>query len=237
VRHAWVCGPAGPPTDALVGQLSELGYAARRAAGVDPAAAVADVRAHAEPDVAFVVAVDDTLGRAVAVVDALRRCAYAATVPAILAVDASALRAVPACAAADEILVLGAPLDELRLRIARAWQRAGATVDGDVLVCGGLRLDPATHATTIDGHTVELTPLEHRLLRFLLLHPSRVFTREALLDRVWGHAHSGAARTVDVQVRRLRARLGPEHGSRIETVRAVGYRFCPDAGEAPRARA
>jgi DNA-binding response OmpR family regulator len=67
--------------------------------------------------------------------------------------------------------------------------------------------------------------MEHRLLRFLLTHPRRVFTREALLERVWGYEHYGATRTVDVQVRRLRAKLGDEYGACIQTVRSVGYRL------------
>lgn len=237
MRRAWLCGPGDPLSDAVAGQLRELGYAVRRS-GADPGAVVADVRADLEPDVACVVAAGATLGRATAVIDALRRSEATVTLPVLLIVDADAVRAVPACAGADEVVVAGCSTDELRLRIARAWQRAGATVDGDVLVSGGLRLDPTTHATTIDGRPVQLTPLEHRLLRFLLLHPDRVFPREALLDRVWGHEHSGAARTVDVQVRRLRARLGPEHGPHIETVRSVGYRWrSPERGEARAVRA
>jgi len=71
--------------------------------------------------------------------------------------------------------------------------------------------------------------MEHRLLRFLLTHPRRVFAREALLERVWGYEHYGQTRTVDVHVRRLRAKLGDEYGARIETVRSVGYRLATPA--------
>ena len=86
-------------------------------------------------------------------------------------------------------------------------------------------MNVATHETSIDGQLVDLTHMEHRLLRFLLTHPRRVFTREALLERVWGYAHYGATRTVDVHVRRLRSKLGDEYGPRIQTVRSVGYRL------------
>jgi len=227
VREAWVWGGEGPATASLAAGLSELGYATRHAArDGDPAAAMAALAARAEPDVAFLVADDvATLERALAVADALRGCTALSALPLVLAVEGAALAARPAPRTVDEIVVVGGALDELALRIARAWQRAGAAVEGEVLALDGLRLDPARHTTTIDGRVVELTPMEHRLLRFLLLHPDRVFTREALLDRVWGHAHYGAVRTVDVQVRRLRARLGAEYGARIETVRAVGYRL------------
>ena len=67
--------------------------------------------------------------------------------------------------------------------------------------------------------------MEYELLKFLATHPNRVFSREALLSRVWGYDYYGGARTVDVHVRRLRAKLGAEHAQRIKTVRSVGYRF------------
>jgi DNA-binding response OmpR family regulator len=67
--------------------------------------------------------------------------------------------------------------------------------------------------------------MEYQLLRFLATHPGKVFTRETLLSRVWGYEYYGGARTVDVHVRRLRAKLGEEHAHLIETVRSVGYRF------------
>jgi DNA-binding response OmpR family regulator len=74
--------------------------------------------------------------------------------------------------------------------------------------------------------------MEYELLKFLITHPRRAFSRQALLTRVWGYAHYGSGRTVDVHVRRLRAKLGPEHASRIRTVRSVGYLF--DAALEPR---
>lgn len=226
MREAWVWGEDGPAAAALMAGLAELGYASpRAAASIGPHDAVAALADRAEPDIACLVAGGATLAHAIAVADAVRGCDALAGLPLVLVLDDAALAARPTPRSVDEIVVAGGPVDELALRIARAWQRAGAAVEGESLVLDGLRLDPVRHTTTIDGRLVELTPMEHRLLRFLLLHPGRVFTREALLDRVWGHAHYGAARTVDVQVRRLRARLGSEYGARIETVRAVGYRL------------
>ncbi len=72
---------------------------------------------------------------------------------------------------------------------------------------------------------LDLTYMEYELLRFFATHSGKVFTREQLLSRVWGYEYYGGARTVDVHVRRLRAKLGEEHAGLIQTVRSVGYRF------------
>jgi len=76
-----------------------------------------------------------------------------------------------------------------------------------------------------DYKTLDLTYMEYELLKFLASHPGKVFTREQLLSRVWGYEYYGGARTVDVHIRRLRAKLGEEHANLIQTVRSVGYRF------------
>ena len=78
---------------------------------------------------------------------------------------------------------------------------------------------------------LDLTFKEFELLKFLAQHPGRVFTRAQLLQEVWGYVYFGGTRTVDVHVRRLRAKLGPEHDALIGTVRNVGYRFVPVKGE------
>ena len=75
------------------------------------------------------------------------------------------------------------------------------------------------------GRPLDLTYMEYELLKFLATHPGKVFTRETLLSRVWGYEYYGGARTVDVHIRRLRAKLGEEHANLISTVRSVGYRF------------
>ena len=95
----------------------------------------------------------------------------------------------------------------------------------DVLRRGALTIDLASYRVSIEGALVELTYKEYELLRFLATQPDRVFTREALLDKVWGYDFYGGARTVDVHIRRLRSKL--EIGGRtfIDTVRSVGYRF------------
>ena len=123
----------------------------------------------------------------------------------------------------DDFLL--APLDEeeLRLRVRRALARAGGSA-GSVLRRGGVVLDLERYTVTVDGAVVDLTYKEYELLAFLAASPGRAFTREALLDRVWGYDYYGGARTVDVHVRRIRSKI---EGRRqyIETVRNVGYRF------------
>ena len=86
-------------------------------------------------------------------------------------------------------------------------------------------LNLETYQAAIDGQPLDLTYMEYELLKFFATHPGKVFTREQLLSRVWGYEYYGGARTVDVHVRRLRAKLGEEHANLIQTVRSVGYRF------------
>jgi DNA-binding response OmpR family regulator len=124
---------------------------------------------------------------------------------------------------ADELVYPGAPEAELRLRLAMLRRRHGAT-DGSVVRLGPLALDIETYRVTAGGRPLDLTFKEFELLRFLASHPGRVFTRPSLLREVWGYDFYGGTRTVDVHIRRLRAKLGPEHEHLVETVRSVGYR-------------
>jgi DNA-binding response OmpR family regulator len=94
----------------------------------------------------------------------------------------------------------------------------------DLLAFGPLSINLATYQVHVDGGLIDLTYMEYELLRFLASHRGRVFTRQALLSRVWGYDYYGGTRTVDVHVRRLRAKLG-EHHNLIQTVRNVGYKF------------
>ncbi len=95
----------------------------------------------------------------------------------------------------------------------------------DLVEYGELTLNLETYQAAISGRPLDMTYMEYELLKFLAQNPGKVFTREMLLSRVWGYEYYGGARTVDVHVRRLRAKLGEEHASLIQTVRSVGYRF------------
>lgn len=122
---------------------------------------------------------------------------------------------------ADFVLEPVSPV-ELRLRLRRLIV-AGPTED--VLSFKDLDLNLPTYQASLGGEPLDLTYMEWELLRFLVENPVRVWSREQLLSKVWGYDYYGGARTVDVHVRRLRAKLGEERSSWITTVRSVGYRF------------
>jgi DNA-binding response OmpR family regulator len=124
---------------------------------------------------------------------------------------------------ADELLFPGAPEAEIRLRLAMVRRRVGQIDDATVRL-GPLTLDIDAYRASLAGRPLDLTFKEFELLRFLAERRGRVFTRPALMREVWGYDFYGGTRTVDVHIRRLRAKLGPEHEGLIETVRGVGYR-------------
>lgn len=115
--------------------------------------------------------------------------------------------------------------DELLARLEHLFRRAGRGLRPDLIEYGSLVLNLETYQAAVAGRVLDLTYMEYELLRFLASHPGRVFTRETLLSRVWGYEYYGGARTVDVHIRRLRAKIGEEHAHIIQTVRSVGYRF------------
>ncbi|MGL5406699.1 MAG: winged helix-turn-helix domain-containing protein [Propionibacteriaceae bacterium] len=110
---------------------------------------------------------------------------------------------------------------DLRLRLLLA-----PTATSQLQVCDVL-IDENAYKASVAGRPLDLTYTEFELLRFLVSHPERVHSRDHLLTEVWGYDYFGGSRTVDVHIRRLRAKLGPEHDALIETVRNVGYRFAP----------
>ncbi len=114
---------------------------------------------------------------------------------------------------------------ELEARLKHLFWRTGRGTRPELVEYGPLVLNLETYQAAISGKPLDLTYMEYELLKFLATHPGKVFTRETLLSRVWGYEYYGGARTVDVHVRRLRAKLGNEHEQLIQTVRSVGYRF------------
>jgi DNA-binding response OmpR family regulator len=114
---------------------------------------------------------------------------------------------------------------ELEARIRHLLRRTGGGSRPDMIEYRELALNLETYQASIGSRPLDLTYMEYELLKFLAQNPGKVFTREMLLSRVWGYEYYGGARTVDVHVRRLRAKLGEEHAGLIQTVRSVGYRF------------
>jgi DNA-binding response OmpR family regulator len=125
----------------------------------------------------------------------------------------------------DDFVVAPVSPAELDARIGHLLFRTGRGKQHDIIVYGPLALNLETYQAVVAGRPLDLTFMEYELLRFLAAHPGNVFTREVLLSRVWGYEYFGGARTVDVHIRRLRAKLGEEHAHLIDTVRSVGYRF------------
>lgn len=114
---------------------------------------------------------------------------------------------------------------ELEARLRHLFWRTRADVRPEVVAYGDLALNLETYQAALGTRPLDLTYMEYELLKFFATHPAKVFTRAQLLSRVWGYEYYGGARTVDVHVRRLRAKLGEEHANLIQTVRSVGYRF------------
>jgi DNA-binding response OmpR family regulator len=150
-------------------------------------------------------------------------------VPLVVAVDPHELEQGGAVHEGHELIVLPLRPGELQARIARARRRLKGVADDDAVRVGSLEMNLATYQVSVGGRAIDFTYMEYELLKFLATHPGRVFSREALLSRVWGFDYYGGARTVDVHVRRVRAKLGSEHAGRIKTVRSVGYRFDGEA--------
>ncbi|MDQ3988930.1 MAG: response regulator transcription factor [Actinomycetota bacterium] len=148
-------------------------------------------------------------------------------VPVVVVLTEGGLVAVSADWGADEILLHTAGPAEVdaRLRLLAARRAADPVGGSGALVLGDLVIDEATYTARLRRRALELTYKEFELLKYLAQHAGRVFTRAQLLQEVWGYDFFGGTRTVDVHVRRLRAKLGPEHESLIGTVRNVGYKF------------
>jgi DNA-binding response OmpR family regulator len=153
--------------------------------------------------------------------------AVGASVPVIAVLTEGGLIALSAEWPVDDIVLDTAGPAELDTRIRLAIDRraaSGNTLPEQVDI-GDLTIDETTYTARLSGTALDLTYKEFELLKFLAQHPGRVFTRSHLVQEVWGYDYFGGTRTVDVHVRRLRAKLGPEHEAMIGTVRNVGYKF------------
>jgi DNA-binding response OmpR family regulator len=181
--------------------------------------ALAHVR-ELDPEALLVDAAENP-GQAHAVLGALQ--VLQTQVPIVVVVERADLDRFPWAELTDEFLYPGAPEAEIRLRLALLRRRAG-TGEGSTVRLGPIALNVDSYQVTAQGRPLDLTYKEFELLRYLAERPGRVFTRPALLREVWGYDFYGGTRTVDVHIRRLRAKLGPELEQLIETVRGVGYR-------------
>ena len=145
-------------------------------------------------------------------------------VPLVAVVTEAGLIALNADWGVDDVILASAGPAEVDARIRLVVGRLAQSQTGSKIHASGVVIDEASYSAKVHGRPLDLTFKEFELLRFFATHPSRVFTREQLLSEVWGYDYFGGTRTVDVHVRRLRAKLG-DLESLIGTVRNVGYRF------------
>lgn len=202
--------------------LAELGFSPHRVAingSLRPSGEDAFAR---RPDLALVL---DERGDATPVCGRLREDDELGEVPIVVTVEADELDLSPEMLDVHELIVTPFTTAELSARIARARRQAHGVGEDEMVRSESLEVNLATYQVTVDGQPVDFTYMEYELLKFLMTHPRRVFSREALLSRVWGYDFYGGARTVDVHVRRVRAKLGSEHATKLKTVRRVGYRW------------
>ena len=123
----------------------------------------------------------------------------------------------------SDFVALGASIDECAARIRLLLWPGSELQPSDFVTIDNMTINLATYQVKVNGEPLDLTYLEYALLAFLATHPGRTYSRDTLLKRVWGFDYYGGSRTVDVHVRRVRAKLGPDLAQRLETVRGVGY--------------
>jgi len=226
MQDVWVYGPSkGSATD-LNAALAELGFAPHYLGLGQPVIPTpTDGSTARRPSLAALVAGPDEPLPA-ELFDRINAAEELEDVGLLLVVDTEHLRSFPTLAGTHELLVRPFSLAELEVRVARVTRDVVDSDDDSTVVrAGPLELNLATYQVKIDGNAVGFTYMEYELLKFLMTHPNRVFAREALLKRVWGYDYYGGTRTVDVHIRRVRAKLGQEQANRVKTVRSVGYLF------------
>ena len=153
-----------------------------------------------------------------------RRLKREKTLPVLALVDKKKLDNVYLDSNIDDFALIGADVKELGLRMRRLINRT-RDKKGRLIKCGDLVIDSTNYEVFLADRPVLLTFREYELLRFLASNPGRVFTRDDLLDKVWGYDYFGGDRTVDVHIRRLRSKIEDSEHTFIETVRNIGYRF------------
>ena len=154
-----------------------------------------------------------------------QRIRQESSLPIIALVARDKLDSIDGHLEADDFLVNPYDTKELLLRIKRLLHRTSNIDSDERMECDGLVIDLAKCEVTVEAKVVELTFKEYELLRFLASNQGRVYTREALLNRIWGYDYYGGDRTVDVHIRRLRSKIEDSEHTFIETVRNIGYRF------------
>lgn len=185
------------------------------------------------PDVALLDATGDLAAASVA---CRQLAASEASPPVVVAVAEASLAALKATWGFDDWLLPSAQPAELETRLRLATESTHQEPPVRESSVGDLSIDERTYVVRLRGRPLDLTYREFELLKYLANNPARVFTRAQLLQQVWGYDYFGGTRTVDVHIRRLRAKMGAEYEQLIGTVRGVGYKLDPQGAQAARAR-
>jgi DNA-binding response OmpR family regulator len=230
MSDVWIYSESREGAEDIAAALAELGFSPRhldaRRSLVPSGSDGASVR---RPTLAVVVAGEGE--RPGEVIGRLQSSEELAEVAVLLAVDEEHLGSCSNVGGARELLVRPFGLAELEARVTRAIGETEARGADALLRFGALEINTATYQVSVHGRPVGFTYMEYELLRFLVTHPNRVFAREALLKSVWRYDYYGGARTVDVHVRRIRAKLGGDLAVCMKTIRNVGYLFEPPAAQ------
>jgi len=204
--------------------LGREGYDVRQVA--DGATALAEIAAWSPDVVLLDLGIPEVPG-----IEVCRRVRTTSDVPIIMltATVGEANIVVGLESGADDYITKPFSTAELLARIRTVLRRRPAA-DSSRLKAGGVALDADRHAVTVDGHPVEMPLREFDLLELLMRHAGRVLTRRQIIERIWGSGYYGDTKTLDVHVRRLRAKIEPDpaHPRRLVTVRGLGYRFDGD---------
>jgi two-component system alkaline phosphatase synthesis response regulator PhoP len=206
------------PTQQLIAALLDAGYQPVPIESLDSI----DERAPEGGWAAAVVEVTSDLGRSLAFAGKLTD-EYG--LPVLLLIDRTMTLDIAGEVGFTDFVLSPVDRTELRVRLGRLHSATPSIADEDIVRFRDLELNTATYQAKIAGEPRDLTFMEYELLRFFVENPGRVWSRDQILARVWGYDYFGGSRTVDVHVRRLRAKLGEERASWITTVRSVGYRF------------
>lgn len=150
-------------------------------------------------------------------------------IPVVALVDAREAPSLDFSIGLEDFLVRSDQFEELNTRIRFVLWRLSKVDSKDTIKAGAVVMNLASYQATVKGEALDLTYKEFELLRFLMTHRGRVFSRDALLRHVWGEEYLGGTRTVDVHIRRLRAKIGPQFDELIQTVRNVGYKMIEES--------
>lgn len=177
-----------------------------------------------KPPTAVLIEALDQVDAGRAAMSRLRAIEGLRDVPTLIAITVNAIQRLQAHDGFDDFVLVPYVPAELYMRVRMGEWRRSEFAGPEILKVGPLALDLAGHELTVRGRVIELTQQEFALLRFLCEHRGRVFSRDTLLERVWGVNYYGGSRTVDIHIRRLRMKLG-DAAQPLETVRGVGYKI------------